>query len=87
MKDIIPTGFLRIDLDLGVGGLRRGQITDIFGRTNSGKSMLCYTILSQAQREGGVVALIDADRSFNRFVAEAAQIETDRIIVATPDCA
>src|SRR5258706_16061538 len=61
--DIIPTGSIALDLALGVGGIPRGRITEIFGPESSGKTTVCQHIIAEAQRNGGVAAFIDVEHA------------------------
>ena len=63
--DVIPTGSIALDLALGVGGVPRGRITEIFGPESSGKTTLCYHIAANAQKTGGIVAFIDAEHALD----------------------
>jgi len=63
--DVIPTGSIALDLALGVGGVPRGRITEIYGPESSGKTTLCYHIAANAQRNGGVAAFIDAEHALD----------------------
>lgn len=83
--EVLPTGSLGLDQALGIGGYPRGRIVEIFGPESSGKSTLVLHALREAQREGGLAALIDADRSFDLKHAQALGIASDRLLVAQPE--
>ena len=75
--DVIPTGSIALDLALGVGGIPRGRMTEIFGPESSGKTTLCQHILAEAQRRGGVVAFIDVEHALDPgYAAPAASTST-----------
>src|SRR6186997_1993747 len=68
--DSIPTGSIALDLALGVGGIPRGRITEIFGPESSGKTTLCQHVIAEAQRRGGIVAFIDAEHALDPSYAK-----------------
>ncbi|WP_447971798.1 recombinase RecA [Nitrospira sp. M1] len=81
----IPTGSLGLDLALGVGGLPRGRVVEIFGPESSGKTTLCLHVIAQAQRAGGAAAFIDAEHALDIAYAKKLGVETDDLLVAQPD--
>jgi recombination protein RecA len=81
----IPTGALSLDLALGVGGLPRGRIVEIFGPESSGKTTLLYHVLSQAQRLGGICAFIDAEHAMDPIYAKRIGLDVDELLVSQPD--
>ena len=83
--DVIPTGSIALDLALGVGGIPRGRITEIFGPESSGKTTLCQHILAEAQRKGGVVAFIDVEHALDPGYARACGVNVDELLVSQPD--
>jgi recombination protein RecA len=83
--DSIPTGSIALDLALGVGGIPRGRITEIFGPESSGKTTLCQHILAEAQRRGGVVAFIDVEHALDPGYARACGVNVDELLVSQPD--
>jgi len=83
--DFIPTGSIALDLALGVGGIPRGRITEIFGPESSGKTTLCQHILAEAQRRGGVVAFIDVEHALDPGYARACGVNVDELLVSQPD--
>ena len=83
--DIIPTGSIALDLALGVGGIPRGRMTEIFGPESSGKTTLCQHILAEAQRKGGVVAFIDVEHALDPGYARACGVNVDELLVSQPD--
>ena len=83
--DAIPTGSIALDLALGVGGLPRGRMTEIFGPESSGKTTLCQHVLAEAQRRGGVVAFIDVEHALDPTYAKACGVNVDELLVSQPD--
>jgi recombination protein RecA len=83
--DVIPTGSIALDLALGVGGIPRGRITEIFGPESSGKTTLCQHILASAQQRGGVVAFIDVEHALDPGYARACGVNVDELLVSQPD--
>ena len=83
--DAIPTGSIALDLALGVGGVPRGRITEVFGPESSGKTTLCQHILAEAQRAGGVVAFIDVEHALDPQYARACGVDVDDLLVSQPD--
>ena len=83
--DVVPTGSIALDLALGVGGVPRGRITEIFGPESSGKTTLCYHIAANAQRAGGIVAFIDAEHALDPSYAKNVGLNVDELLVSQPD--
>jgi len=83
--DVIPTGSVALDLALGVGGVPRGRITEIYGPESSGKTTLCYHIVGNAQRNGGVAAFIDAEHALDPNYAKNLGVNVDELLVSQPD--
>jgi len=83
--DAIPTGALSLDLALGVGGVPRGRIVEIFGPESSGKTTLIYHVLAQAQARGGVCAFVDAEHAMDPVYARRIGVDTDELLVSQPD--
>ena len=83
--DSIPTGSIALDLALGVGGVPRGRMTEIFGPESSGKTTLCQHILAEAQNKGGVVAFIDVEHALDPPYAKACGVNVDELLVSQPD--
>ena len=83
--DAIPTGSIALDLALGVGGIPRGRITEIFGPESSGKTTLCQHVLAEAQKRGGVVAFIDVEHALDPGYARACGVNVDELLVSQPD--
>jgi recombination protein RecA len=83
--DAIPTGSIALDLALGVGGVPRGRITEIFGPESSGKTTVCQHVLAEAQKLGGVVAFIDVEHALDPAYARACGVDVDNLLVSQPD--
>jgi recombination protein RecA len=83
--EVIPTGSIALDLALGVGGVPRGRITEIYGPESSGKTTLCYHIGANAQRLGGIVAFIDAEHALDPNYARNVGLDVDELLVSQPD--
>ena len=82
---VIPTGALSIDLALGVGGVPRGRIIEIFGPESSGKTTLVYEIIAQAQKMGGICAFIDTEHALDPIYARTIGVDIDELLVSQPD--
>lgn len=83
--DVIPTGSLSLDLALGVGGYPRGRIVEIYGPESSGKTTLAIHAIAEAQRMGGLAAIIDAEHAFDPSYAEHLGVDIDRLWISQPD--
>jgi recombination protein RecA len=82
--EVIPTGSISLDVALGVGGLPRGRIIEIFGPESSGKTPLALHVLAEAQRAGGQVAFIDVEHAFDPAYAKVLGLDTDNLLIAQP---
>ncbi|MGB1288307.1 MAG: recombinase RecA, partial [Aggregatilineales bacterium] len=83
--DTIPTGSLGVDIALGVGGVPRGRITEIYGPESSGKTTLCLHIIAEAQKKGGICAFVDMEHALDPKYAERIGVDLDRLFVSQPD--
>jgi recombination protein RecA len=83
----IPTGSLSIDLALGVGGLPRGRVTEIYGPESSGKTTLCLHVISEAQKRGGICAFIDMEHALDPAYAERLGVDVNSLYISQPDTA
>jgi recombination protein RecA len=83
--EAIPTGALSLDLALGVGGVPRGRIVEIFGPESSGKTTLVYHIIAEAQARGGICAFVDAEHAIDPIYAHRIGLDTDELLVSQPD--
>ena len=83
--DVIPTGALSLDIALGVGGIPRGRVTEIYGPDGAGKTTLALHIVAEAQKRGGVAAYIDMEHALDPDYAEACGVDVDNLYIAQPD--
>ena len=84
--EAISTGSIGIDLALGVGGLPKGRVVEIFGPESSGKTTLTLHAIAEAQKRGGIAAFIDAEHAFDRFYAKKLGVDIDNLLISQPDC-
>src|SRR3954462_9200025 len=82
---VVPTGALSLDLALGIGGVPRGRIVEVFGPESSGKTTLMYHIMAEAQKLGGVCAFIDAEHAMDPLYAREIGVDIDELLVSQPD--
>ena len=83
--EVIPTGSIGLDIALGVGGYPRGRIIEIYGPESSGKTTLAIHAVAEAQKAGGIAAIIDAEHAFDRFYAEALGVDVNNLFISQPD--
>jgi recombination protein RecA len=83
--EAIPTGSLALDLALGIGGVPRGRMVEIFGPESSGKTTLVYHVIAEAQAKGGVCVFIDTEHAMDPVYARAIGVDTDELLVSQPD--
>ncbi len=83
--EAIPTGSMSLDLALGIGGIPRGRVTEIYGPESSGKTTICLHIISEAQKLGGVAAFIDTEHAFDPTYAKKLGVDVDNLYFAQPD--
>jgi recombination protein RecA len=83
--ETIPTGALSLDLALGVGGLPRGRVVEIYGPESSGKTTVALHAIAEAQKLGGVAAFIDAEHALNPSYAKNLGVDIDNLLVSQPD--
>lgn len=83
--DVVSTGSISLDIALGVGGVPRGRIIEIFGPESSGKTTLALHIIAQAQKRGGLAAFVDAEHALDASYAKKLGVDTDNLIVSQPD--
>ena len=84
--DVIPTGSLALDHALGIGGMPRGRVVEIFGPESSGKTTLALSIAAEAQHMGGYVAYIDAEHVLDAAYAKTMGVDVDNLLISQPDC-
>ena len=83
--ETIPTGSLSLDIALGVGGVPKGRIIEIYGPESSGKTTLAIHAIAEAQKAGGIAAFIDAEHAFDRFYAAKLGVDVDNLLISQPD--
>ena len=83
--EVISTGSLGLDHALGVGGLPRGRVTEIYGPESSGKTTLALHVVAEAQKAGGVVAFIDAEHALDAKYSRALGVDIDNLLISQPD--
>ena len=83
--EVIPTGSLALDIALGVGGIPRGRVTEIYGPESSGKTTICQHIVAETQKRGGMAAYIDMEHALDPSYAAKCGVDTDALYVAQPD--
>jgi len=81
----ISTGSIGLDMALGIGGIPRGRVTEIYGPEASGKTTLAIQVIAEAQKAGGVAAIVDAEHAFDRFYAEKLGVDIDNLLISQPD--
>lgn len=82
---VIPSGSISLDVALGIGGYPRGRIVEIYGPESSGKTTLAIHAIAEAQKAGGLAAIIDAEHAFDRSYAEALGVDTENLFISQPD--
>ena len=83
--DVIPTGSIGVDVALGIGGFPKGRIVEIYGPESSGKTTLAIHAIAEAQKKGGICAIIDAEHAFDKNYAEALGVDTNNLFISQPD--
>jgi recombination protein RecA len=83
--DAIPTGSLTLDIALGVNGLPKGRIVEIYGPESSGKTTLAIHAIAEVQKQGGIAAIIDAEHAFDQFYAAKLGVDIDNLLISQPD--
>lgn len=83
--EVVPTGAIALDIALGVGGLPRGRVVEIFGPYSSGKTTLAQHIMAEAQKMGGIAAFIDAEHAFDPVYARRCGVDTENLLLSQPD--
>ncbi len=83
--DVVSTGSLGLDIALGVGGFPRGRVIEIYGPESSGKTTLAMHCIAEAQKKGGICAIVDAEHAFDKNYAQALGIDTDNLLISQPD--
>ena len=83
--EAISTGSITLDLALGIGGVPKGRVIEIYGPESSGKTTLATHIIAEAQKEGGIAAFIDAEHAFDKFYAKKLGVDIDNLLISQPD--
>lgn len=83
--EVIPTGSLTLDIALGIGGLPKGRIIEIYGPESSGKTTLAIHAIAEVQRQGGIAAIIDAEHAFDQFYAKKLGCDIENLLISQPD--
>jgi recombination protein RecA len=83
--EVIPTGALSLDMALGVGGIPRGRVTEIYGPESSGKTTLCQHIIAEAQKRGGIAAFIDVENALDPSYAARCGVDVENLYISQPD--
>ncbi|MBV6427825.1 MAG: Protein RecA [Haliscomenobacter sp.] len=83
--DVIPTGSLGLDVALGIDGLPKGRVIEIYGPESSGKTTLAIHAIAESQKQGGIAAFIDAEHAFDRAYANALGVDTENLLISQPD--
>jgi len=83
--EVIPTGSITLDIALGVHGLPKGRIIEIYGPESSGKTTLAIHAIAQSQKQGGIAAIIDAEHAFDRYYAEKLGVDVENLLISQPD--
>ncbi|XP_057420361.1 DNA repair protein recA homolog 3, mitochondrial-like isoform X2 [Lotus japonicus] len=83
---VVPTGSFALDLALGIGGLPKGRVVEIYGPEASGKTTLALHVIAEAQKQGGYCAFVDAEHALDRTLAESIGVNTNNLLLSQPDC-
>jgi recombination protein RecA len=83
--EVIPSGSLTLDLALGINGYPKGRIVEIYGPESSGKTTLAIHAIAEAQKQGGICAIVDAEHAFDKFYAESLGVDVENLLISQPD--
>src|SRR5690606_36946733 len=83
--EAISTGSLGLDIALGIGGLPKGRIVEIYGPESSGKTTLPTHVIAEAQKKGGIAAIIDAEHAFDKYYAQKLGVDVENLLISQPD--
>src|SRR5690625_1988101 len=83
--EVIPSGALSIDIALGVGGIPRGRVIEVYGPESSGKTTLCLHVVAEAQKRGGIAAVIDVEHALDPSYAERLGVDVENLLISQPD--
>src|SRR5438477_11614738 len=84
-QEVISTGSIGLDVALGIGGLPKGRVVEIYGPESSGKTTLAIHVIAEAQKQGGMCAIIDAEHAFDKSYAEKLGINVEELLISQPD--
>src|SRR5258706_11496804 len=85
LQDVVSTGSIGLDVALGIGGLPRGRVVEIYGPESSGKTTLATHVIAEAQKKGGICAFIDAEHAFDPGYAKKLGVNIDELLISQPD--
>ena len=85
-SEVYSTGSLGLDVALGIGGLPKGRVVEIYGPESSGKTTLTLHLIAEVQKKGGTAAFIDAEHAFDKLYAQKLGVDTDNLLISQPDC-
>ena len=83
--DSISTGSIGLDIALGIGGVPKGRVVEIYGPESSGKTTLATHIIAEAQKKGGIAAIIDAEHAFDKYYAQKLGVDVENLLISQPD--
>src|SRR6476661_2430488 len=83
--EVIPTGSIALDVALGIGGLPRGRVVEIYGPESSGKTTIATHVIAEAQKKGGMCAIIDAEHAFDSGYAQKLGVDIDKLLISQTD--
>ncbi len=84
-QEVVSTGSIGLDVALGIGGLPRGRVVEIYGPESSGKTTIATHVIAEAQKKGGMCAIIDAEHAFDRFYAQKLGVDIENLLISQPD--
>ena len=85
LQEVISTGSIGLDVALGIGGLPRGRVIEIYGPESSGKTTVATHVIAEAQKKGGMCAIIDAEHAFDSAYAQKLGVDVDNLLISQPD--
>src|SRR4030095_9971691 len=85
LQEVVSTGSIGLDVALGIGGLPRGRVVEIYGPESSGKTTIAIHVIAEAQKKGGMCAIIDAEHAFDSSYAQKLGVDVDHLLISQPD--
>ena len=85
VQEVISTGSIGLDIALGIGGLPKGRVIEIYGPESSGKTTVAIHVIAEAQKKGGICAIIDAEHAFDSAYAQKLGVDVDNLLISQPD--